>query len=83
MHRHGVSHPYSAENLYWERLLMISLFWFSFAKAEIYLTIATIFSRYTNMQLYDTNYERDVKVVSDMFLPQASKNSRGVRVLFG
>jgi hypothetical protein len=53
-----------------------------FAKAEIYLTIATIFSRYTNMQLYDTDYERDVKIVSDMFFPQASKESSGVKVLF-
>ncbi|EPE31784.1 Cytochrome P450 [Glarea lozoyensis ATCC 20868] len=54
-----------------------------FAKAEIYLTIATLFSRYTNMTLYDTDYDRDVKMVSDMFFPQASKESRGVRVLFG
>jgi hypothetical protein len=53
-----------------------------FAKAEIYLTIATLFSRYTNMTLYDTDYDRDVKMVSDMFFPQASKESKGVRVLF-
>ncbi|CAG8955073.1 hypothetical protein HYFRA_00007087 [Hymenoscyphus fraxineus] len=53
-----------------------------FAKAELYLTIATIFSRYPNMELFDTDFDRDIKMVSDMFFPQPSKESRGIRVLF-
>lgn len=55
---------------------------FSFAKAELYLTIATIFSRYNNIELFDTDFDRDIKMVSDMFFPQPSKESRGLRVLF-
>ncbi|RDL40615.1 Cytochrome P450 [Venustampulla echinocandica] len=52
------------------------------AKAEIILTIATIFTRYDNMELVDMDFERDVALKHDMFLPQPSKESRGVRVLF-
>ena len=55
----------------------------SFAKAEIYLTVATIFSRYANMRLFDTDFDRDIKMASDMFFPQPCKESRGVRVVFG
>jgi len=54
----------------------------SLAKAEIYLTLATLFHRYQNMTLFDTNFERDVKLTHDMLLPQPSKASRGMRVIF-
>ncbi|PMD45104.1 putative cytochrome P450 [Hyaloscypha variabilis F] len=51
------------------------------AKAELFLMLATIFRRY-DMELYDTIFERDVELKHDMFLPQPSDESRGMRVLF-
>jgi hypothetical protein len=53
----------------------------SLAKAELFLMLATIFRRY-DMELYDTIFERDVELKHDMFLPQPSDESRGMRVLF-
>lgn len=53
----------------------------SLAKAEISLTLATLFRRY-EMELFDTTFERDVQVKHDMFLPQPSNESKGVRVVF-
>jgi len=50
------------------------------AKAEIHLALAAVVSRF-NIQLYDTDFDRDVKVKMDYFLPQPGKASRGVRVL--
>ncbi|KAI9644280.1 hypothetical protein NHQ30_007636 [Ciborinia camelliae] len=50
------------------------------AKAEIHLALAVIISRF-NIQLYDTEFDRDVKVKRDYFLPQPGSDSRGVRVL--
>lgn len=53
----------------------------SLAKAELYLTLATLFRRY-DMELFDTVRERDVDIYYDGFLPQPSPQSKGVRVLF-
>jgi hypothetical protein len=53
----------------------------SLAEAELFLTLATIFRRY-DMELFDTNFERDVELKHDMFLPQLSDESRGMRFLF-
>jgi hypothetical protein len=54
----------------------------SLAKAEFYLTLVTVFHQYQDIELFDTNFERDVKLTHDMFLPQPSKESRGMRVIF-
>ena len=53
----------------------------SLAKAELYLTLATIFRRY-EMELFETVFERDVQLKHDFFLPQPSEESMGVRVVF-
>ncbi|KAJ8062657.1 hypothetical protein OCU04_009179 [Sclerotinia nivalis] len=50
------------------------------AKVEIHLALAVIISRF-NIQLYDTEFDRDVKIKQDYFLPQPGSDSRGVRVL--
>ncbi len=52
----------------------------SLAKAELYLTLATVFRRY-DMELYDAVRERDIDIVSDGFLPQPSTDARPLRVL--
>jgi cytochrome P450 len=49
------------------------------AKAEIYLTMATIFHRF-DMELFETDWS-DVEIVHDHFNPVPKKDSRGVRVL--
>ncbi|KAH7389812.1 cytochrome P450 [Pyrenochaeta sp. MPI-SDFR-AT-0127] len=52
------------------------------AYAELYLTLGYMFRRLgTQLQLYDTQYERDVKFVRDYFIPAPSRHSRGVRVI--
>ncbi|TVY80571.1 Cyrochrome P450 monooxygenase [Lachnellula suecica] len=51
------------------------------ARAEIYLTLATIFRRY-KVELFDTIRERDIDLKYDHFLPYPSKESRGVRAIF-
>ncbi|CCD43671.1 similar to cytochrome P450 [Botrytis cinerea T4] len=50
------------------------------AKAEIHLALAVVVSRF-RIQLYETDFERDVMVKRDYFLPQPGSDSRGVRVL--
>jgi len=51
------------------------------ARAELYLTLATVFRRY-DMELFETTRERDVDLKHDMFLPQPSYESQGMRVIF-
>ncbi|KAL2062093.1 hypothetical protein VTL71DRAFT_6359 [Oculimacula yallundae] len=51
------------------------------AKAEIFLTIATVFRRY-ELELFDTIRERDIDLAYDGFLPQASPEGKGVKVVF-
>lgn len=53
---------------------------YSLAKAEIHLALAVVISRF-DIRLYDTHFERDVRVKRDYFLPQPGVDSRGVRVL--
>lgn len=48
------------------------------AQAEIYLTLAYVFRRF-DFDLYDTT-RRDVDIAHDNFVPQAAKDSKGVRV---
>ena len=52
---------------------------YSFAIAELYIIIACLFRRY-ELELYDTVRERDIDVVRDCFLGEASLESPGVRV---
>jgi len=51
----------------------------SFAMAELQITVAVLVRRF-DFELVDTTYERDVKVVRDCFLTEASPGSRGVKV---
>jgi cytochrome P450 len=51
------------------------------AYAEIYLTLGYLFRRLgQRMQLYDTEYQRDIKYVHDFFIPAPSRQSKGCRV---
>ncbi|KAI4251979.1 MAG: hypothetical protein LQ352_004542 [Teloschistes flavicans] len=53
------------------------------AKAEVLTTIATVFGRFgANMQLYETDRERDVDIKHDYFNPAPSGNSNGMMVTF-
>ncbi|KAI9760261.1 MAG: hypothetical protein M4579_001775 [Chaenotheca gracillima] len=49
------------------------------AYAELYLAIAAIFRRF-DLQLFDTNWDRDIKITKDCFLGEPSSASPGVRV---
>jgi cytochrome P450 len=49
------------------------------AKAEIFLTLATVFHRF-NMELYETDWS-DIEIVHDYFNPTPREDSKGVRVL--
>ncbi|PVH77446.1 cytochrome P450 [Cadophora sp. DSE1049] len=51
------------------------------ARAEINLTLATVFRRFSNQQLYETS-RLDVDAKYDFLLPQPSMESKGIRVLF-
>ena len=51
----------------------------SFALSELYIIIACLFRRY-ELELYDTIRERDIDVVRDCFLGEASLDSPGVHV---
>ena len=52
---------------------------FSFALAELYITLACLFHRY-DLELYDTIRERDIDVARDCFIGEPSPSSVGVRV---
>lgn len=66
-------------HLKFESLLPKTYAYRSFAYVELYLSLATILRRF-KFQLYDTNFERDVKVVRDNFLGEPHPKSKGVRV---
>ena len=52
-------------------------------KAEFLTTIATMFSRFgRNMQLFETEKERDIDIKHDYFNPAPSAKSNGLMVLF-
>lgn len=52
------------------------------AYAEIYLTLGYFLRRLGGrLELFDTQYERDVAFVQDYFIPAPSKGSRGCRVV--
>ena len=50
------------------------------ATAEIYLTLATVFRRFS-MELYETT-ERDAEIAHDFFIPHGHQDSKGVRIVF-
>jgi cytochrome P450 len=50
------------------------------AKAEITIGLAMLVRRF-NFELWDTTYERDVRVVRDVVAPDCHPSSEGVRVL--
>ncbi|KAJ4983198.1 cytochrome P450 [Stagonosporopsis vannaccii] len=49
------------------------------ARAEMYIAIAALVRRF-EMELFDSS-KRDVELVHDLFLPQVSLNSKGVKVV--
>ncbi|KUJ13489.1 cytochrome P450 [Mollisia scopiformis] len=51
------------------------------AKAELYLTVATIFRRFDNMELFETT-SRDVVPKHDHFIPHPEMDSKGIRVVY-
>jgi cytochrome P450 len=52
------------------------------AYAEIYSTLATIFRRFPNMELYDTT-PRDMEYVHDYFGGMARHDNHGLKVKIG
>ena len=49
--------------------------------AEIYMGIAGVFRRFgRQMQVVDTNKERDVDISHDFFTPMMKKESKGIMV---
>lgn len=52
----------------------------SLANTELYLAVAAVFWRF-ELELVDTNRERDVDSSRDCFTGEASAKSKGVRVL--
>jgi hypothetical protein len=53
----------------------------SLAKAELQLTLATIFRRYEHQELFETT-RKDVDIQHDLFLPHPFAGSKGVKVVF-
>ena len=51
----------------------------SLASAELYMTLANLFRR-MDLDLFDTVYERDVKVVRDCFIGDVSLANKGIRI---
>ena len=49
------------------------------AMAELYLMLGAVFNRF-ELELYDTNKERDIDSTRDYFIGEPSKHSQGVRV---
>ena len=49
------------------------------AYAEVYFVVAVILYRF-DLELYDFQYERDLKTVRDAFISLPSKESKGVTV---
>jgi hypothetical protein len=55
--------------------------YFSFAKAALLLTVATVYRRFEKQELFDTT-RIDVDIQHDLFAPRAAFDSKGVRVIF-
>jgi hypothetical protein len=53
----------------------------SLARAELYLTLATVLRRFEDQVLFESS-RLDVDVKHDYLLPQQDAKSKGVRVLF-
>ena len=51
----------------------------SLAWAEMYILVANMFGRF-DFELYDMDYDRDLKHTRDCFIGVPSKASRGLRV---
>ena len=51
----------------------------SLALAEMHILLACLFRRF-DLTLYDTSRERDIDVVRDCFIGEASPESKGVKV---
>ncbi|KAF2655197.1 hypothetical protein K491DRAFT_599229, partial [Lophiostoma macrostomum CBS 122681] len=50
-----------------------------FATTSILFTLTAVFRKF-GLELFDTDYERDVKIVRDYFIGKLSKKARGVKV---
>lgn len=66
---------------YLENVLLMYFIKYRLAKAELYLTLANVFRRFENQELYETT-RMDVDLKHDMFLPYPDLASKGVRVMF-
>ena len=53
---------------------------FSLANVEMYLVVATVFRRF-ELELFETDRQRDVDSSRDCFVGVPSSNSPGIRVL--
>jgi hypothetical protein len=53
----------------------------SLARAELYLTLATVFRGYEDQELFESS-RLDVDIAHDYLLPQPDARSKGVKVLF-
>ena len=51
----------------------------SFAYAELYLVLATVFRRF-ELKLFETTREKDIAYTRDCFIGKASVESKGVRM---
>lgn len=49
------------------------------AWTEMYLTLASIVMKF-DFEIYDTTWERDVKIEREWFVPMPSVDAKGVRV---
>ena len=50
-----------------------------FAYGEMYMSLATILTRF-ELQLYETDWARDVAYSRDCFLGEAARHSPGIRI---
>ena len=51
----------------------------SLAYAELYMTIACVFSRF-ELELWDVVRDRDITVAADFFLSEVRADSKGIRM---
>lgn len=59
---------------------MCANFWLnSLALAELHIVIAQIFTR-LDLKLFETTYDKDIKIVRDCFVGEPSLESQGVKV---
>ena len=73
MHRHGV------KQLVLHFFMLFYLSAHRFAYGEMYMSLATILTRF-ELELFETEWARDVDYIRDCFLGEAMRDSFGIRV---